>query len=219
MDDTLVHLVRHGEVNNPRGVLYGRIPGFHLSERGVRMAERVAAHVADLPLTHLAASPLERAQETLGPIAERFPHLEPSAQPLVIEAASDFEGQVFGRSNKALLDPRNWWRLRNPLTPSWGEPFEEVAERMRLAIRTAAAAAGEGGQALVVSHQLPIWVARLDAEGRRLAHLPTGRECRLASITTFVLRQGRVVRVDYAEPAADMIPARDRHMSFSAGGS
>lgn len=222
MDDTsttptLVHLVRHGEVHNPRGVLYGRLPDFHLSERGRAMADRVAEHVADWPLTHLAASPLDRAQETLAPIAARFPQLEPATLPMVIEAANDFEGQVFGRRNAALRRPANWWMLRNPLKPSWGEPFVEVADRMRLAIQTAAAAAGEGGQALVVSHQLPIWIARLDAEGRRLAHLPTTRECTLASITTFHLVDGRVVRVAYAEPALDLIPGRDRSMNFSAG--
>ncbi len=41
-DVTIVHVLRHGEVFNPDGILYGRIPGYHLSELGVKMAERVA---------------------------------------------------------------------------------------------------------------------------------------------------------------------------------
>lgn len=212
---TLVHLVRHGEVNNPDGVLYGRLPNFHLTDRGRAMADRVAEHVADWELTHLASSPLERARETLAPIHARFEHLEPTLNPLVVEAANDFEGQVFGRTNAALRDPRHWLKLRNPLRPSWGEPFAEIAERMRLAIRTDALAAGEGGQALVVSHQLPIWIARLDAEGRRLPHDPRRRECTLASITTFHVREGHIVKVAYAEPARDLIPVKDRSMNFS----
>lgn len=214
--ESVVHLVRHGEVNNPDGVLYGRLQGYGLTERGVQMAERVAAHLADLPITHLATSPLQRAQETMAPIAARFPHLEVLQQPLVIEAANDFEGQIFGRGATALKNPKNWWKLRNPLRPSWGEPFTEVATRIQWAIQAAAEAAGDG-QAVVVSHQLPIWIARLSAEGRRLPHDPRKRECMLASVTTFHLRQGRIVRVSYAEPAKDLIPLKDRKMNFSAG--
>ncbi|MGD8214768.1 histidine phosphatase family protein [Aestuariimicrobium sp. Y1814] len=217
--EAVVHLVRHGEVNNPEGVLYGRLPGYGLTERGAAMAERVAEHLAELPIAHLATSPLQRAKETMAPIAARFPHVEVVEQPLVIEAANDFQGMVFGRGNKALKDPRNWWKLRNPLKPSWGEPFTEVATRMQWALQVAADTAIEaGGQAVVVSHQLPIWVARLSAEGSRLPHDPRKRECTLASVTTFHLRQGRVVRVSYAEPAKDLIPEKDRRMNFSAGG-
>lgn len=219
--EAVVHLVRHGEVNNPDGVLYGRLSGYGLTERGVLMAERVANHLANLPITHLATSPLQRARETMKPIAAHFPHLEVVDQPLVIEAANDFQGQVFGRGNKALRDPRNWWKLRNPFTPSWGEPFTEVATRMHWAIQLAAEAATQDrpdGQAVIVTHQLPIWVARLSAEGRRLPHDPRKRECMLASVTSFHVRQGRVVRVSYAEPARDLIPVRDRAMNFSAGG-
>lgn len=216
-DTTIVHLVRHGEVDNPEGVLYGRLPGFHLSERGRAMAERLGEHFADAPLTHLATSPLERARETMAAIAAKHPDLEVATLPVVIEAANDFEGQVFGRGNKALKQPKNWWKLRNPLVPSWGEPFSDIARRMRIGIETAAEAAGPGGQAVVVSHQLPIWIARLDAEGRRLAHLPTTRECVLASVTSFHLKRGRVVRVSYAAPAIDLIPAKDQKMNFSAG--
>ena len=219
--EAVVHLVRHGEVNNPEGVLYGRLSGFGLTERGALMAERVADHLADLPITHLATSPLQRARETMTPIAARFGHLEVMDQPLVIEAANDFEGQVFGRGNKALRDPRNWWKLRNPFIPSWGEPFTEVATRMTWAIQAAAMAATleqPGGQAVIVSHQLPIWVARLSAEGRMLPHDPRRRECMLASVTSFSVRQGRIVGVDYAEPAHDMIAPKDRKMNFSAGG-
>ena len=42
---TLVHLLRHGEVHNPQGILYGRAPGYRLSNRGQQMAERVAERI------------------------------------------------------------------------------------------------------------------------------------------------------------------------------
>lgn len=214
---TRVHLVRHGEVDNPTGVLYGRLPNFHLTERGRQMAERVADHTANWNLTLLASSPLERARETLAPIAARHPHLEPQLNETILEAHNDFQGQVFGAGNHALKQPGNWWKLRNPLRPSWGEPFTEIAARMRGAIVEAAQAAGPGGEALLVSHQLPIWIARLDAEGRRLVHDPRKRRCTLASITSFTLHGDRVVGVDYSEPALDLIPSKDRGANFSSG--
>ena len=64
---TVVHLLRHGEVHNPEGILYGRLPGYHLSDLGRRMAERVADTLADRDIVHLVSSPMERAQETAAP--------------------------------------------------------------------------------------------------------------------------------------------------------
>lgn len=207
MDPTQVHVMRHGQVENPGGVLYGRLPGFGLSDLGRQMADRMAEHWRDVPLTHLRCSPLQRAQETLAPTARLHPHLEITTDERVIEADNRFEGKVFGGSNKALRDPRMFWHMRNPLLPSWGEPYKEVAERMHAAIRDAAVAAGPGGQALVVSHQLPIWIARSAAEGRPLAHDPRRRRCTLCSVTSFTVRDGVITAVDYAEPVADLLPA------------
>jgi broad specificity phosphatase PhoE len=68
--DTVVHLLRHGEVHNPEGVLYGRRDGFHLSDLGNRMAQRIADSIGDRDIVHLRVSPLERAQETAQPLAK-----------------------------------------------------------------------------------------------------------------------------------------------------
>ena len=59
---TVVHLLRHGEVQNPDGVLYGRLPGFHLSPAGVVMAEHAAKAVADRDIVTIVSSPLVRAR-------------------------------------------------------------------------------------------------------------------------------------------------------------
>lgn len=201
---TVVHLLRHGEVFNPEGVLYGRLPGFHLSETGQAMARRAAEFLTGRDLVHLRCSPMERAQETMAPIAASH-DLPVITDGRVIEAANYLEGQQVAASATAFRDPRNWLLFRNPLRPSWGEPYVEIAARMRLAMREAAEAA-EGHEALIVSHQLPIWIARLDAEGRRLAHDPRRRECTLASLTSFTLLDGRVTSVSYQEPAADLLP-------------
>lgn len=204
----IVHVMRHGQVQNPDGVLYGRLDGFGLSALGLEMAELLASRWAEVPLTHLRCSPLQRAQETMAPTAALFPKLNVVTDERVIEAANVFEGKVFGASNKALRDPAMLRHVLNPLKPSWGEPYVEIAARMRLALADAAEAAGEGGQALVVSHQLPIWIARSDAEGLRFAHDPRRRACTLASVTSFTFRQGRVTAVEYAEPAKHLLPVK-----------
>ena len=206
-DATIVHVMRHGQVENPGAVLYGRLPGFGLSELGQRMAARMAQHWRDVPLTHLRCSPLQRAQETMAPTAALFPALDVTTDERVIEADNKFEGMVFGKGNRALRDPRMFWHMRNPLQPSWGEPYTQVVARMRAATSDAAPPAGPGGQALVVSHQLPIWIARSDAEGRPLVHDPRRRQCTLCSVTSFTLRDGVVTAVDYAEPVAHLLPA------------
>jgi broad specificity phosphatase PhoE len=203
----VVHVVRHGQVHNPDGVLYGRSPGFGLSDLGRQMAQRLGEYFADAPLVHLVSSPLQRAQETMAPIAARHPELEVHIDERLIEAANVFEGRSFGARNEILLKPSSWWHLRNPLRPSWGEPYTSIVARMRAALLDAASHA-VGGEALVVSHELPIWMARSWAEGRSLVHDPRRRQARLASVTTFTYDGRHLVRVDYAEPCVDLVPAK-----------
>ncbi|MCW2748195.1 MAG: hypothetical protein JWP10_1337 [Nocardioidaceae bacterium] len=206
MTKTIVHLMRHGEVHNPEGVLYGRLPGYVLSELGHKMAERVSEWVVDnkLDVTYLVASPLERAQQTATPTSKAL-GLEIHTDPRVIEAGNQFEGKTFGVGDGALKHPQNWWRLRNPFSPSWGEPYVEIAARMRLAVKDAREAA-RGHEAIIVSHQLPVWTARLDIEQRRFFHDPRKRECSLASLTSITFEDDQVVSVLYREPAGDLIP-------------
>ncbi|PFG65968.1 broad specificity phosphatase PhoE [Propionibacteriaceae bacterium ES.041] len=216
MSKAIVHLLRHGQVDNPDGVLYERLPGYHLSDIGRQMAQRLAEHTAGFDLVHLRVSPLERARETLAPIAERH-QLEPVIDERVIEAGNSLAGRVFTGKLTQLLQPAVLRRLYNPLRPSWGEAYKHIVPRMRAAIADAAAAA-EGHEALIVSHQLPIWMARLDAEGRPLVHDPRKRQCSLASLTSFTVIDGRVARVDYAEPAIDLVPAKNKNpKKFVAG--
>ncbi|MFW6203570.1 MAG: histidine phosphatase family protein [Actinomycetota bacterium] len=203
MTTTRVHLLRHAEVDNPRGVLYGRLPGYRLSDLGHAMARRVAETLAGRDITYLVTSPLERAQETARPIAEKL-GLDVVTDDRVIEANNVFEGLTIGVGEGSLRSPRHWWHLRNPYRPSWGEPYAEVAARMRAALGAAAAAA-RGHEALIVSHQLPIWVLRLSLEGRRLWHHPGRRECALASLTTVTCEDGEIVAIGYHEPAADLV--------------
>lgn len=211
---TRVHLVRHGEVDNPEGVLYGRIPGFRLADRGEAMARRVADYFTGtfppdggsrpFDVAVVMASPLERAQQTATPVAGAF-DLPLVTDADLVEAENHFEGLTVGRGEGSLLRPRHWPYLLNPWRPSWGEPYTVQVARMTRAVRSARAAA-EGRDAVLVSHQLPIWVTRLFLEGRRLAHDPRRRQCTLASVTTLTFEGSTLVGLGYEEPARDLLP-------------
>jgi len=201
---TVVHLVRHGEVDNPAGLLYGRLPDYHLSDLGRDMAQTVAEDLRARDIVHLRSSPLERAQETMEPIADAL-GLPVTTDGRVIEAANYLEGLKVSFPG-LLRRPKSWWYFRNFLKPTWGEPYREIVARMRLAMKDAVEAAA-GHDAVIVSHQLPIWMARCAAEGRRLFHDPRKRECTLASITSFSYVGSRVTSVSYREPAAELLRA------------
>ena len=216
--DTIVHLLRHGEVHNPAGVLYGRRDGFHLSDLGIRMAEKVAETIKDRDITHLRVSPLERAQETARPLAEAR-GLEIVTDDRVIESTNKFEGINFSAGAMTIVKrPRLWRHLWNPFRPSWGEASSVIVARMMAAVEDARAAA-EGHEAVIVSHQLPIWTTRLHVEGRRQLHDPRKRQCTLCSLTSLHFVGDRITQVSYSEPAGDLIPLKDRKAPFSAGGA
>ena len=194
---TVVHLLRHGEVSNPNGVLYGRLPGYHLSANGRLMAAAAADFFAERPVAALFASPLERAQETAQPVAERL-GLEIVTDERLIESMNVLEGKTVTLAQLA-LNPANWRYLWNPFRPSWGEPYQQVVTRMRQVIERAREAA-PGQEAVCVSHQLPIWVSRLAAEHKRLWHNPNNRQCALGSVTSFTFDGDELAGVSYAVP-------------------
>lgn len=203
MPADLIRLVRHGEVHNPDGVLYGRIPGFHLSERGHRMAELAAQSLAAHPIAAIWASPLQRTQESAAPWLARFPDAGPLVtEPRLIEPANVFEGlNIRSELRRRPLLARH---LVNPSKPSWGEPFVSIAGRMMAAVADAHASV-ESGEVVLVSHQLPIWMVARTVQGKRLASDPRTRRCSLSSITTVQKRGDVFVEVDYQEPARELL--------------
>ncbi|MHB8273181.1 MAG: histidine phosphatase family protein [Dermatophilaceae bacterium] len=201
---TVVHLLRHGEVYNPTGVLYGRQPDFHLSDLGREMAETVGAHLGDHDVTVVVSSSQDRAQETAAPIASAH-GLAITTDDRVIEAENYFEGKTFGVGDGSLRYPKHWPKLINPFKPSWGEPYEKIADRMLAAI-AAARQSARGHEAVIVSHQLPVWTVRAKLEGRRLWHDPRKRECALASLTSLVFLGDELESITYSQPAAALLP-------------
>ncbi len=214
---TVVHLLRHGEVNNPDGILYGRRGGYFLTDRGVKMAERVGEALAPRDVTLVRSSPLERAQQTGRPTADAH-GLSIETDERVIESGNVFEGLPFGQGNRMLRKPAYWKYLWNPFKPSWGEPYRDIVDRMMAAVHDARRDA-EGHEAVLVSHQLPIWITRLHVEGRSFLHDPRRRQCTLCSLTSLEFEGSELRRLVYSEPAGDLIPLKDRTSPFSSGGS
>jgi broad specificity phosphatase PhoE len=196
-EKTIVHVMRHGEVHNPDKILYGRLPDYHLSDRGRAQAQAVADWLADRDIVYVVASPLERAQETATPIAERR-GLPVDTDDELIESTNIFQGQRVSPGDGALRDPRNWWHLRNPRTPTWGEPYAEIATRMTGALHRARIKAA-GHEAVCVSHQLPVETLRRSMTKKPLHHFPTRRLCNLASLTSFYFHGDEFVGWGYAE--------------------
>jgi broad specificity phosphatase PhoE len=202
-----VHVARHGEVENPQKILYGRQPGWRLSTRGQQMAQVLGEWSKSIDLGALHVSPLQRAQETAAPIA-RAHGIEITTDERLIEAGNIFEGKSFEPGSGILKHPTAWRHLFNPWKPSWGEPYDEQINRMFAAI-FAAHKAANGKDAIVVSHQLPIWITRSAIEGRSMLHDPRKRECTLASVTSIHFDdEGVISGLSYSEPAAHLLPPK-----------
>ncbi len=204
---SIVHVIRHGEVENPEKILYGRQPGWRLSQRGEEMAQVIADWSKSIDLGAVHASPLQRAQETAAPIA-RAHSLDITTDEKLIEAANIFEGQKFELGSGVLKHPSSWKHLINPWKPSWGEPYEEQISRMLAAVFQVRDAA-QGKDAILVSHQLPIWILRSAIEGRRLIHDPRKRQCTLASVTSIHFDDEAMISgTSYSEPAKHLLPQK-----------
>jgi broad specificity phosphatase PhoE len=206
-ETTIVHLLRHGEVDNPTGIIYGRLPDFHLSANGRAMAQAAADFFAERPVVSLFSSPLTRAVETAAPVAERL-GLPVVTDDRLIEPWNHFEGMKFGVGDGSLRHPAHWPAMVNPFRPSWGEPYRGVAARMR-SVMVAARKTATGREAVCVSHQLPIWVTRRSAEHRRLWHNPALRECALGSVTSFTFEGERLTGVSYTVPPRSQVRHTD----------
>jgi broad specificity phosphatase PhoE len=200
-----LHLVRHGEVFNPDHILYGRLDGYHLSELGHRMAAAAAESMTGSAVSALYASPLLRAQESAAPWSRLF-GLPIVTEDRIIEPTNKFEGTRSDFGPSLLLKPKYWPWITNPLKPSWGEPFKDIAVRV-LAAMDDAWTTTDGGHVVMVSHQSPIWIATRSINGKSLAHDPRKRRCHLSSITSFEKQGGTWVEVNYQDPAQELLAA------------
>ncbi len=193
----VIHLVRHGRVENPGGVIYGRLPEFRLSELGRRQAKESAEYLAERDVGAIWASPLERAQETAAEIG-RHHDLAIVTDDRLLESDTRFEG-VTRAVVPFLSSPRNWWYMRNPWTPSWGESFKQIRDRVLDAIAEASESAQ--GEVVIVAHQTPVVVARKALAGSWGPPWLGRVNCTTGSVTTMVMEEGRLESAAYFAPS------------------
>jgi broad specificity phosphatase PhoE len=192
----MVHLMRHGAVENPGQIRYGRIPGYRLSARGRDQTRRAAEHLRTLapPIAKIIASPLDRTVETATIVQEELGLPPIVTDDRLIEATNEFDGL----HKLAFLEPRHWRKLVNPFVPSWGEPFRAIEERMHAAI--AELRATSDGPILLVSHQAPIWIARHSYYYSRRPPWTSPIRCTQGSITSLRFERDRCVGDTYWTP-------------------
>lgn len=195
---TLIHLVRHAEVHNPRNIWYGRLSGFVLSERGRKQSSALAEHFRERPLAAVCSSPLERAAETARAIAE--PHgLDPEIEPDIIESITYLQGKP--GDARLFRNPLNVRFFLNPFRPSWGEPYQQIRERMLRAIDRMREK-HPGGELVAVGHMTPILVARMALEGDPRPAWGGRPPCRRASVTTLEFDGDRFISAHYTDVGA-----------------
>lgn len=192
----VVHFVRHGEVFNPSKVIYGRLPGYSLSELGHRQAKAVAEVLSAREISAIVSSPLERARETAAPLSEAM-NLPIENNENLIEWEGNFDGFAEGDPR---LKPSVGLVLKtwNPVTPSWGESYRSVVTRMSVAMDTARQRISGGGEVVCFSHELPICTLRRSLRNESLWRRQNERNVAHTSITSITFAAERVIDVAYS---------------------
>jgi broad specificity phosphatase PhoE len=177
-----VFLIRHGEAHNPEGVLYGRSEGFPLSENGKQQVAVTANTLKESvnTATIIIASPMLRTLQTAEIISNKL-GLKVKSDERLIESYSKLQGLKVAGGKNILKTPQAWKYLYNPFKPSWGEPYGEIAKRMNGIIEELISQGHE--EIILVSHELPIFIAKRFYKNKSLIHNPRNRQTPLASIS------------------------------------
>ena len=157
---TRLSFVRHGEVQNPKRIFYGRLPGFGLSEAGRRQAYAAAESLRKAPLRALYTSELLRARETADIIQSAHAELVPIPSPLLLEVYSPYEGTPY-----RVMEGRGW-DLYNSMPAGYEQPADVLARVHQFIARMRVRHSGE--HIVAVTHGDPIAFLILWAHGRRV---------------------------------------------------
>lgn len=181
---SVVHLIRHGEVENPNQTVYADLPGFNLSARGRRQAAWAANALASNRIGAVYSSPLDRAVETASEIANHHSRACMVVPDLTEWALmSRWRGLPWPQLDRHRPGELDAY-LTNPLQMDFSpETVEELAARMGGTVSELAGRHPDQ-ELVVVCHQDPIQTARLVLTGRPLAllHEAKPRHCEIISL-------------------------------------
>lgn len=163
---TRLYLVRHCEVENPRGLLYGHLPNFPLSSRGIRQAQALGGKLANSGARRIYTSPLERAQQTAAIIHRQLPASEVVTTSNLVEA--EFGRYLQGISLRQIPWRRPLWWLHMVwpgLLPN-DETVSAMAARVDVPLQRHLTEF-PGESCICVSHGDPIQAFWIRHRGRR----------------------------------------------------
>jgi broad specificity phosphatase PhoE len=195
---TTLHLVRHCDVENPEGVLYGHLPGFRLSDKGVRQAHALGEFFAERPVREIYASPLERAQQTAHIIASYLDNAPVVTTPELVEARFGLHLQGVRPKDVPLKRPLWFVHMLWPgLLPN-DESVAAMAARVRAPLsRLLRDFPGQEG--ICVSHGDPIQAFWVESE-RRHAYALHRLQCAKGGMLSLSYEDGELVSQQYRPP-------------------
>jgi broad specificity phosphatase PhoE len=198
---TMILMVRHAEVQNPKDMVYGRLPRFGLSRQGQNQAEMVARFLSTRNADVIYTSSLLRARQTASVIAAQSPAANVRRSKSLIEVLTGHQGSP----NSILVGGFSFY---TPVKCEGDESMEDVLTRMtnflRLAVKRHA-----GREVIAVSHADPIAILRLGLEGKPLTveNLHTVVYPERVSINQIVLGPDHLPQLTYFDVARSMSSA------------
>ncbi|MBV9101499.1 MAG: histidine phosphatase family protein [Candidatus Dormibacteraeota bacterium] len=211
---TRLYLVRHCDVRNADGVLYGHLDDFPLSDKGVQQAHAIGRHLAESGVRRIITSPLERARQTADIVAS---HLEGAR----VDVSDDLIEARFGRYLQGVR-PRDvpWRRPLWFIHMAWpgllpiDESVSQMAARIRRQlVRLLREQPGEPG--MCISHGDPIQAFWVESTGRR-AYALHRLQCAKGGMLELDYEGTRLATLAYRSPQT--IAAPDAVSTAAAAG-
>jgi probable phosphoglycerate mutase len=192
---TDIFVVRHSEVHNPKDILYGRLPRFGLSERGLDQVEKTARFLSTRRIDAIYTSPLLRARQTADLLSRYHPYLRPRQSSALVEVRTSYQGEP-----NSILKPG--FSFYDPVRSEGDETMTEIFNRVLSFLRRAVGR-HPGGRIVAVTHADPIAVMRLGLECREFdnANLHSTVYPMRSSITQIVLSPGQELQLLYFNAA------------------
>jgi len=199
-----LYLVRHCDVANPHGVLYGYLPGFGLSAKGLSQAESLGQRLGGQPVRVIRTSPLERARQTTSIIARHLDNPEVVVDDDLVEARFGLYLQGIRYAEVPWRRPLWWVHMVYPGLLRRDERVGAMAGRVERSLERLLESVGDG-TGVCVSHGDPIqafWITYLHRHPWALHHL----QCAKGGLLALDYESGKLVKVTYVPPQVAAAP-------------
>lgn len=156
---TRIFFVRHGEVDNPDKVMYGRLPGFPLSQNGRNQITKTAQFLSEENISAIYSSPLLRTKQTAEIISEIL-YLPINYSEEILEVRTSLQEKTFSYVAAHFPKMNVYISVKN--NPS-DETIENIAKRMQKFVDKIIKK-HKGKNIVVVGHGDPIMIFKANKE-------------------------------------------------------